>query len=270
MNIRMQFEITAALGSEVVQANIEDLKKKNREMNAKLIRQNDQIMSLNRENRGLHHSLEQMHEKCRFLKEAVLVREKQLSLKKRITKEWVKTDEGRQFMAKVGATACSQGQRVRELMDEFAHEKLQATPDWETFSAAAEEEYDRALSQTQQEMRELEGDDPDADEEAADLEAWEKILPGEVEARFKDFDFTHFDISIPSRPATPVSSPIAAVPLLPRPQIVQATPAVPRSPSVRKSPAVHKSPAVSRMEAAFGEEDIELDPLFSVEELMEG
>ncbi|CAO2837234.1 unnamed protein product [Amaranthus hypochondriacus] len=263
MNIRMQFEITTALGSEMVQANLEDLKKKNREMNAKLVRQNDQIMSLNRENKGLHHSLEQMHEKCRFLKEAVLVREKQLSLKKRIVKEWVKTDEGRQFMAKVGATACSQGQRVRELMDKFAHEKLQATPDWEAFSAAAEEEYDRALSQTQQEMQELEGEDPDADEEAADKEAWEKVLPGEVEARFKDFDFAHYDISVPSRPTTPVSSPIAAVPLLPRPQIVQATPAVPRSPAVSR-----------RMGSVFGEEDVEenmeLDPLFSVEELMEG
>lgn len=40
-------------------------------------------------------------------------------------------------------------------------------------------------------------------ENAADREAWEEVLPAEVEARFRDIDFACYDISIPSRPLTP-------------------------------------------------------------------
>ena len=94
MNILMQYEITTALRSEYMDADLRAAKKKFHELNGKLIMKNDQIMNLTRENKGLHHSLESMHEKCRFLREAVLVREKQQSLKKKITKEWMETEEG--------------------------------------------------------------------------------------------------------------------------------------------------------------------------------
>ena len=78
MNIRMQYEITIALGSEVMDADLRAAKKRVHELNGKLIVKNDQIMNLTRENKGLQHSLEGMREKRRFLKEAVLVREKQI------------------------------------------------------------------------------------------------------------------------------------------------------------------------------------------------
>ena len=92
-------------------------------------------MNLTWENKGLHHSLEGMREKCRFLKEAMLVREKQLSLKKKIAKEWMETEEVKQFVARLGADTVGQGMRVKELMFEYAHEKLKATPNWEPCSA---------------------------------------------------------------------------------------------------------------------------------------
>ncbi|XP_057525980.1 uncharacterized protein LOC130805297 [Amaranthus tricolor] len=247
MNIGMQYEITTALGLEVMYVDLRAAKKRIHELNGKLIVKNDQIMNLTRENKSLHHSLEGMREKCRFLKEAVLVREKQLSLKKKIAKEWMETGESKQFVARLGANTVSQGMRVKELMFEYAHEKLGATPDWETFFSATDAEYDRAIHQATEKLKEIEEVGPD-EEDAADREAWEKVLAGEVEARFRDVDFAHYDISIPSRPATPSSSPIAAVPLLP-----------PSS----DSPA---SPAASGGEGLALDEE-QLEPLFSMEEL---
>ena len=167
-------------------------------------------MNLTRENKGLHHSLESMREKCQFLKEFVLVREKQLSLKKKIIKEWMETEEGKQFVARLGADTVSQGMRVKELMFEYARDKLKATPDWETFFNGTDDEYDRATYKAIAELKENKDVGPD-EEDAADREAWEKVLPGEVEARFRDVNFAHYDISIPSRPTTPTSSPIAVV-----------------------------------------------------------
>lgn len=94
---------------------------------------NDQFINLTQENKGLRHSLGDMHERCRFLKKALLVKEKQLSLKKRISKEWLDTKEGNHFIALLGAGTVSQGMWVKELMFELAHEKLQASLDLETF-----------------------------------------------------------------------------------------------------------------------------------------
>lgn len=74
-------------------------------------------------------------------------------------------------------------------------------------------------------MKELENVSPD-EEETTEKEAWEKVLPAEVETRFRDVDFAHYDISIPSQLPSPTSSPIAAVPLLPRSSSAPASPAV--------------------------------------------
>ena len=219
----MQYEITTTLGSEVMDVDLRAAKKRIHELNGNLIVKNDGMMNLTLENKGLHHSLEGMREKCWFLKEAVLIREKQLSLKKKIAKEWMETEEGKQFVARLGADTVSEGMRVKKLMFEYAHEKLKATHDWETFFSTADAEYDRATHQATEELKEIEEVGPD-EEDAADREAWEKVLPGEVEARFRDVDFSHYDIFIPSRLATPSSSPIAAVPLLPR---TSETPALP-------------------------------------------
>ena len=87
MKIRMQYEITTTLGSEVMDVDLRAAKKRIHELNGNLIVKNDGMMNLTLENKGLHHSLEGMREKCWFLKEAVLIREKQLSLKKKIAKE---------------------------------------------------------------------------------------------------------------------------------------------------------------------------------------
>ena len=151
-------------------------------------------------------------------------------------------------MARLGVDTVSQGMRVKELMFKYAHEKLKATPNWESFSAA-DAVYDRATHQATKELKEIEEAGPD-EEDVVDKEAWEKVLSGEVEARFRDVDFSHYDISIPSRPKTPSSSPIVAVPLLPR---TSETPALPAASGGEGS--------------APGEE--ELNPLFSVEELFE-
>ena len=75
----MQYEITIALGSEVMDADLRAAKKRVHELNGKLIVKNDQIMNLTRENKGLHHSLEGMHEECWFLKEPVSSREAAIS-----------------------------------------------------------------------------------------------------------------------------------------------------------------------------------------------
>ena len=115
--------------------------------------------------------------------------------------------------------------------------------------SAADAEYDRATHQATEELKAIEEVGPD-EEDAADKEAWEKVLPGEVEARFRDVDFAHYNISIPSRLATPSSSPIAVTPLLPR---------------TSDSPT---SPTTSGGEgSAPGEE--QLESLFSMEELFE-
>ena len=52
-----------------------------------------------------------------------------MSTKKRITKEWLETNEGKEFTARLGADAASQGMKVKELMFEFTHQKFQATPE---------------------------------------------------------------------------------------------------------------------------------------------
>ena len=85
----MHYEITTALGSETMEADYQAAKKRINELNAKLITKNDQVINLTRKNKGLRHSLNGMQERYRFLKKALLVREKQLSLKKRIAKEWM-------------------------------------------------------------------------------------------------------------------------------------------------------------------------------------
>ena len=59
----MQYEITTALGSKVMDADRWAAKKRVHELNGKLIVKNDQIMNLTQENKGLHHSLEGMREK---------------------------------------------------------------------------------------------------------------------------------------------------------------------------------------------------------------
>ena len=66
-----------------MKANYKAAKKRMNELNAKLITKNDQVMNLTRENKGLRHSLDRMKKRCRFLKEVLLVREKQLFLKNR-------------------------------------------------------------------------------------------------------------------------------------------------------------------------------------------
>ena len=47
----------------------------------------------------------------------------------KIAKEWMETGEGKRFVARLGANTVSQGMRVKELMFEYAHEKLQTTLD---------------------------------------------------------------------------------------------------------------------------------------------
>ena len=69
-------------------------------------------MNLTRENKGLWHTLEGMQEQCRFHKEIMLLKEKQLSLKKKIAKKWLKTEEGKMLMAWLGANNISQDMRV--------------------------------------------------------------------------------------------------------------------------------------------------------------
>jgi hypothetical protein len=203
-------------------------------------------MNLTRENKGLRHALDKMHGKCRFLKEAVLMRERQLSLKKKIVKEWLETVEGQQFAAKLGADAYSQGMRVRELMLQRANDKAETKVDLEALFKAGEEEHDAAVQEATEEMREMEALGPDEDEEA-EKAAWEEALPPELLKKF-DVDFSHYDISVPSRPPTPQASPVQAIPLLP------STP--PMSPAVsagrRSSPAPQEIP----------------DPSFSIDELL--
>ena len=70
----MQYEITTALRSKMMEADLRVAKKRIQELNAKMITKNDQVMNLTRENKGLRHSLDRMQEKCRFLKETLLVR----------------------------------------------------------------------------------------------------------------------------------------------------------------------------------------------------
>ena len=41
----------------------------------------------------------------------------------------METGEGKRFVARLGANTVSQGMRVKELMFEYAHEKLQTTLD---------------------------------------------------------------------------------------------------------------------------------------------
>lgn len=62
MNIRMQYEITTALESEVMDADLPAAKKRINEINGKLVIKNDQVMNLTRENKGLYHLLESMRE----------------------------------------------------------------------------------------------------------------------------------------------------------------------------------------------------------------
>lgn len=59
-------------------------------------------------------------------------------------------------MARLGADTVSEGMRVKELMFEYAHEKLKATPDWETFFEGADAEYYKVSHQATKEMKELE------------------------------------------------------------------------------------------------------------------
>ena len=94
---------------------------------------------------------------------------------------------------------------------------MQATPNWETFFGAADAKYDRATHQATKKLKEIEDVGPDQEDEA-DQAVWEKLLREEVEARFTDIDFSMDYISIPSRPLTPSSSPMAVVPLLPTPR----------------------------------------------------
>ena len=152
-------------------------------------------------------------------------------------------------MARLGADIVSEGMRVKELMFKYAHEKMQATLDWETFFSTVDAEYERLTHQAMEELKEIENVGPDK-EDAADREAWEKVLSAEVEDRFRDVDFAHYDISIPSRPSTPKCSPIAVVPLLPRTSKTLASSATSRG-----------------EESAPGEEEIEL--LLCMEELFE-
>ena len=160
----------------------------------------------------------------------------------------METNKGKRFIARLGADTVSQGMRVKELMFEYAHEQLQATPDWKTFFGAADAEYDRATRQATEELKKIEDNGPH-EEDKADKAAWDKVLPEEVEARFRDIDFSQYDISIPSRPPTPQSSPLAGVLLLP---------------TSRTTPA---SPAPSGGGQASTPGDEEDDPLFIVEEL---
>ena len=49
----------------------------------------------------------------------MLLKEKQLSLKKKIAKKWLKTEEGKMLMAWLGANNISQDMRVQELIFKF-------------------------------------------------------------------------------------------------------------------------------------------------------
>ena len=59
-----------------------------------------------------------------FLEGDAACSRKQPSLKKRIAKEWKETDEGKRFIALLGADTVNQCMLVKELMFEYAHEKL--------------------------------------------------------------------------------------------------------------------------------------------------
>ena len=50
-----------------------------------------------------------MQQRCRFHKEIMLLKEKQLSLKKKIAKKWLKTEEGKMLVAWLGADNINQG-----------------------------------------------------------------------------------------------------------------------------------------------------------------
>jgi hypothetical protein len=215
-------------------------------------------MNLTRENKGLRHSLDKMHGKFRFLKEAVLMHERQLSLKKKIVKEWLETGEGQQFVAKLGADAFSQGLRVKELMLQHANDKAETKVDFEALSKVGEDEFDLAVQEATEEIKEMEALGSDAEEEA-EKAAWEEALPSELLKKY-DVDFAHYDISIPSRLPTPQASPIQAIPLLPSTS--------PMSPTV--SMGGRSSPAVSAGGRSLPA-PVELsDPAFSIEELLEG
>lgn len=246
--------MTAALGSETVEADLRASQKRVNELNGRLIAKNDQVMNLTRENKGLRHSLDKIHGKCRFLKEAVLIREKQLALKKKIVKEWINTVDGQRFVAKLGADSFSQGLRVKELMLHRANEKAENKLDLETLFKAGEEEFMDSVQEAAEEMKELEAQGPDEEEEA-EKAAWEEALPAELLKKY-DVDFSHFDISIPSRPPTPQASHVQAVPLLP--SVIPGSPAL--SGGGQAAPSSKDGPT---------SEDV-LDPLFTYEELMEG
>jgi hypothetical protein len=101
-----------------------------------------------------------------LLKEAVLIRERQLSLKKKIVKEWLETVEGQRFVAKLGADAYSQGMRVKELMLQHANDKAETKIDFEALCKAGEDEHDVAVQEATEEIREMEALGPDEEEEA--------------------------------------------------------------------------------------------------------
>lgn len=83
------------------------------------------------------------------------------------------------------------------------------------FFEATDAEYDRETNQATEELQEIYDNGLD-EEEVADRPTWEKVLPEEVESRFRDIDFSKYDISISSKPPTHISSPIVVVPLLPQ------------------------------------------------------
>lgn len=236
-----------ALGLEALESDLKVSQKRVDELNAKLVHKNDQVMSLTRETKGLRHSLDKMQGKCRFLKEAIIVAKKELSLRKRLVREWLETTEGQQFMGKSCADVFSQGLRVKELTLQRANEKAENKVDLEALSKAGDDEYDLAVQEAAEEMKRLEEQGPDEDEKA-ERAAWEEALPSDLLKKF-DVDFESYDISIPSRPPTPQASPVQAVPLIP---------SVPASPVASRG----DDPSVE------GEGEMELDPLFSVDELM--
>ena len=65
--------------------------------------------------------------------------------------------------------------RVKELIFKHTHQKLKATPDWETFFSAANTERDRATHQATEELKEIE-DVGHNEEDATDRELWEEVL----------------------------------------------------------------------------------------------
>lgn len=192
--MRLQYELANAAGKEDVFEEVKDLRKKVQELSDSVVTKNARVMRLMKSTKGLEHSLAVMKDRSRALLEAVQVKDKQLSFKKKLVVDWFSTEEGQTFQADLGIKAFEQGRRLEEEMHRMAAAKLGFS--YELFEGVIGDFFDNALSVVTEEMK-SNGDDGKEMVRESERISWEKILPPDLEARVSSLDFSSFDISTP-------------------------------------------------------------------------